>query len=129
MIAVDTNVLVRFLLQDDARQSARARALFETEVIFLPFTVLLETFWVLRTLLHQPQPAIARLLSAVTRLPNVEVEDAARLDRAFALTEAGMGFADALHLTAAVPDMRFATFDQGLIRAARRSGLSTAFAP
>ena len=129
LIAVDTNVLVRFLLQDDPDQSARARYLFETETIFLSCTVLLETFWVLRTQLKHPDPAIARLISAVTRQPNVEVEDAQRLHKTFVLTGAGMGFADALHLTAADPQMRFATFDRALIRAATRSGMTSVVSP
>lgn len=32
MIAVDTTVLVRYVMQDDPHQSARANALFETEL-------------------------------------------------------------------------------------------------
>ena len=42
MIAADTNVLVRLLTDDEPRQTAQARQLFETETIFLAKTVLLE---------------------------------------------------------------------------------------
>lgn len=49
MVAVDTNVLVRLLVNDDARQARRARALFEREEIFISPTVLLESEWVLRS--------------------------------------------------------------------------------
>ncbi|MGQ0566511.1 MAG: type II toxin-antitoxin system VapC family toxin [Gemmobacter sp.] len=129
MNAVDTNVLVRFLLQDEPEQFARARHLFEIGTVYLSRTVMLESFWVLRKQLGFPQSHVLRLLSAVSRLPTVILEDALRFERTLALTDTGMGFADALHLTAAEPDVRFATFDKGLIHAAQRAGMSTVFAP
>ena len=127
--AIDTNVLARFLLQDDPEQFARARQLFETEAVYLSLTVVLEAFWVLRKRLAIPQAEVLRLLSALSRLRNVEIEDAPRFERAMALTETGMGFADALHLSAVEPDMRFATFDRGMFRAAQRAGLRNVFTP
>ena len=50
MIAVDSNVLVRFLVLDDAKQAARAAALIRANEIWVSKTVLLETEWVLRSL-------------------------------------------------------------------------------
>lgn len=48
MIALDTNLLARLLLQDDAAQHAKVKALFKTRQIFTaPVTVLLELVWVL----------------------------------------------------------------------------------
>ena len=54
MAALDTNVLVRFLVQDDARQGAAASRLIRSGVeaggtLFVPVTVVLELEWVLRT--------------------------------------------------------------------------------
>jgi predicted nucleic-acid-binding protein len=43
LVAVDTNVVVRLLVNDDAAQAGRARALFEREQVFVSPTVLLET--------------------------------------------------------------------------------------
>jgi len=54
MIAVDTNVLVRFLVRDDAKQAARAAALIQANEIWVCKTVLLETEWVLRSLYGFP---------------------------------------------------------------------------
>ena len=48
MIAIDTNVVVRFLTNDDPAQANRAEKVVRTENIFLPKTVLLETAWVLQ---------------------------------------------------------------------------------
>jgi len=54
MAALDTNVLVRWLTDDDANQSAVVASLLEVaekeEVrLFVPVTVILETEWVLRS--------------------------------------------------------------------------------
>ena len=51
MIGLDTNVLVRYVLQDDARQSPRASRLIESlsvdEPGFVPVVTLIELAWVL----------------------------------------------------------------------------------
>ena len=54
MAALDTNVLVRFLVQDDAKQGLLARELIRStlakgEPLFVPVTVMLELEWVLRS--------------------------------------------------------------------------------
>jgi hypothetical protein len=56
MFAVDTNVVVRYLVNDNAAQAARARRLVEREDIFVPLTVLLETEWVLRGFTDSRRP-------------------------------------------------------------------------
>ena len=48
MLAVDTNVIVRYLTGDDAEQFAKASALIRDEDVYVCTTVLLETEWVLR---------------------------------------------------------------------------------
>ena len=49
MIAVDTNVLLRRLLNDDAGQAEKARRLFETrESVLITDVVLAETIWTLQ---------------------------------------------------------------------------------
>ena len=53
MIGLDTNVLVRYLAQDDAMQSARATRLIERELSerdpgYVSLIVLVETWWVLK---------------------------------------------------------------------------------
>jgi predicted nucleic-acid-binding protein len=54
MLGIDTNVLVRFLVGDDAAQSERATRLIRRQVnsgeeVFVSLPVLLETEWVLRS--------------------------------------------------------------------------------
>ena len=48
MIAVDTNVIVRFLTEDDKSQYQKSVSLFRRHDIFISTTVLQETEWVLR---------------------------------------------------------------------------------
>lgn len=50
MIAIDTNVVVRYLVADEDEQFRRSAALIEGEPVFLCTTVLLEVEWVLRSL-------------------------------------------------------------------------------
>jgi predicted nucleic-acid-binding protein len=48
MVAVDTNIIVRFLTQDDELQYQKSLEIFQTQNVFIPDTVILETEWVLR---------------------------------------------------------------------------------
>lgn len=103
MIAVDTNVVVRLLVNDDAGQARRARALFEREEVFLTSTVLLETEWVLRGAFGFAAPQIEGYLRALLGLPGVSTERPAVVARALDGYAAGLDFADALHLLLSAP--------------------------
>ncbi len=48
MVAVDTNIIVRFLTQDEKLQYQKSLEIFQTQNVFIPDTVILETEWVLR---------------------------------------------------------------------------------
>jgi predicted nucleic-acid-binding protein len=111
MLAVDTNLLVRLVANDDPEQAKRAASLFEAEQIFVPKTVLLETEWVLRYAYKLGSDAIARALRAIAGLPNVTLENPAELALALGWFESGLDFADALHLASSQRAGRFATFD------------------
>ena len=90
MVAVDTSVVVRFLTRDDPRQAARAVALFRSEQVWLPKTVLLETEWVLRSLYRFPEAQVAGALRSLAGLPNVQLEDAAVMARALTWLNQGL---------------------------------------
>lgn len=45
MTGVDTNIIVRLLTGDDPAQSAKAKAVFKQESLYVPDTVMLETEW------------------------------------------------------------------------------------
>jgi len=48
MLAIDTNIIIRYLTRDDPKQAAQARALIDREDVFVCMTVLLEAAWVLQ---------------------------------------------------------------------------------
>lgn len=123
MLAVDTNVLVRLITNDDPTQSARARAVFDTNEIWIATTVLLETEWVLRGRDRYTPAQIVAVLRRLAGLPGVSVQDAAITAVAFDWCEQGMDFADALHLAAGSGCDAFVTFDRGFINVARKAGL------
>ena len=118
MLAVDTNVVVRFLTADEPAQAARARTIFQHETVLLAKTVLLETEWVLRSLYRFDPVRIIDAFTSLLALPNVACEDIESVVSAIEWVRAGMDFADALHLAAARPAGRFATFDRKLIKSA-----------
>ena len=124
MLAVDTNVVVRFLTGDDARQAPRASALFRSENIWLAKTVLLETEWVLRRLYRLSGEEICAALEVLMGLPNVQIEDATEVAGALRWAASGLDFADALHLASKGESREFITFDEKLVKGAKRLGAS-----
>ena len=122
MIAVDTNVVVRLLTDDDPKQSASARSLFEAESIWIGKTVLLETDWVLRSLYGFDESAVRDAFMKLLGLKNVHAEDEESMGAALALTVHGIQYADALHLTSRPSGATFVSFDRSLVRRAKRAG-------
>ncbi len=125
MRAIDTNIIVRFLVADDKEeQAAAARGAIEAGDIFVPTTVMLESEWVLRSAYGFAPGEVVQALRGFASLPGVAVEDPARLAQALDWTAAGMDFADALHLAAAEGCSVFLSFDARLAKmAAGRSGV------
>jgi predicted nucleic-acid-binding protein len=118
MLAIDTNVVVRYLTGDHPQQSRKARELIDRRPVFVATTVLLETEWVLRSVYGLGPQDAARALIAFAGLTNVNLEDAGLAARALDWTIQGMDFADALHLARASACSAFVTFDQRLVAAA-----------
>jgi predicted nucleic-acid-binding protein len=124
MIAIDTNVVVRFLTGDDPEQSPRARALIEGAAVFVPVTVVLEADWVLRSAYGFRPIEVAAALRAFGGLGTVTVEYGDRVARALDLADAGFDLADALHLSLSTQCAGFASFDRRLVSAAKAAGLA-----
>ena len=121
MRAVDTNVLVRFLVADDTRQAKRARAAIEAGDIFIATTVLLETEWVLRSAYGFDAGQVGTALRGLAGLPGVTIEEPTRLAEALGWMTEGMDFADALHLARTEECEVFLTFDKELTKRAPKT--------
>jgi predicted nucleic acid-binding protein len=81
MLAVDTNVIIRYLTGDDPEQSPRARRLLDAQDVWVPTTALLETEWVLRGVYRYKPVQIAAALRRFAGLPRVTLENVPSLLR------------------------------------------------
>jgi predicted nucleic-acid-binding protein len=119
VIAVDTNVLARFLLNDTPTQSTAAADLLRAELCTAPVTVILELVWVLESRGWQRQN-IAAALHMLSTLDKFAVQNADAFAAALSWYEQGMGFADSLHLALSSNASQFKSFDKDFIKASRR---------
>ncbi len=120
MRAIDTNVLVRAIVNDDTAQSARAVALLTEHDIFIPVTVMLELEWVLRSRYAFAPKVIAQAIAKITALGNVVVGERAAVLSAANRAAQGWDFADALHLALSEGCEDFTTLDADLAKRAAR---------
>lgn len=121
MLAVDTNVVVRLVADDDAKQAAAARRVFAAGPVWLSKTVLLETAWVLKSVYGLTQTQIRDAMTNLLGFDHVQAEDEASVSSALELTAQGLDFADAMHLVGLPTGVRFLTFDRKLVRRATRA--------
>ena len=120
MRAVDTNILARFYLQDDAAQGRMAASVLAAGDVFVPKTVILELEWVLRYVAEQPESKVIECLAHLITLPGITVEDRDEIEAALSHCRKGIDFADALHLAASKACSELLTFDdRGFARRAR----------
>ena len=119
MLAIDTNLIVRYLTADHPKQSKKVKALIDSEEVFICTTVLLETEWVLRSVYGFPSIDVAKALRNFAGLPSVTLEDSALAAKALDWTARGMDFADALHLAKAQACDAFVSFDRRFAKAAK----------
>lgn len=80
MKALDTNVLVRFLMNDDKTQGRKARSLFEAaertgDRFLVTRVVLLETIWVLTAVYVLSRQEVLHAVSLLMQMPILEFED------------------------------------------------------
>jgi len=102
VIGLDTNVLVRYLTQDDPNQSHRANrfvsdAVARGEALHISAIVICETVWVLRGAYRVGKPEILRALARILDTAQFSIEDADACREALAEYAAGRGdFSDYL---------------------------------
>ena len=128
MIGLDTNVLVRYIAQDDPSQAAKAVRLIEMECSearpgFVTFIALAELVWVLEDCYGGARHEIVAILQRILRAKQLVVEEAEIVWQAVRLFEAGpAGFADCMieRIGAAHECEYTATFDKGAAKAGMR---------
>jgi len=102
MIGLDTNILIRYLVQDDARQSQTATRIIEGELSadnpgFVSIVVMAETAWVLERAYRLTAVEIASAIKRMLQIDVLAIEDEQQVFAATIALEEGMGaFADVL---------------------------------
>lgn len=102
MIGIDTNVLLRLLLDDDPSQSATITELMSVHAkaprsVLISDVVLAETVWTLRAVYDQPKPALMAVVEGLLGQPAFAFEDRGAVEQALAsFGESSAGFPDCL---------------------------------
>jgi len=120
MAALDTNVLVRYLVRDDERQLATARRLIRRcvdggEALFVPVSVALELEWVLRSNFELSKAAVIQTLADLLATQELTFESEGALEQALrSYTDGNTDYADCVHvaLAAQAGHTPLCTFDK-----------------
>jgi len=121
MIGLDTNVLLRYLAQDDPKQSARATEIIERRLTvqepgFISLVTVLEVVWVLKSLFNRTRLEIANDIEMLLAADTLEVQNEQEVYLAIVALRNGSGtFEDALigSLGAWTGCSATLTFDEG----------------
>jgi predicted nucleic-acid-binding protein len=125
MIGLDTNVLVRYLTQDDPAQAALATRVIEQELTedapgFVGLVALVETIWVLERLYRASADEIRGIVNDLLGCRNIVVENRDVVARALATSAKNpCGFADAIVAASAsnAGCTKIVSFDRKAVRA------------
>ncbi len=112
MIAVDTNIIIRFLTQDDVKQYKKSFSIFNNHNVFISDSVILETEWVLRYAYEFSAEEICNALTKLFGLTNIHLSNSVFISQAIEWHREGMDFSDALHLTQCQQFDKLYTFDK-----------------
>jgi predicted nucleic-acid-binding protein len=102
MIGLDTNTILRYLLQDDTKQTRQAnqiidRQLSEQNPGFISLVTVLQIVWVLRSLLKRDPFQIASHIEHLLAADSLEVQNEQQVfEAAFAVKRGTGEFEDAL---------------------------------
>lgn len=111
--SVDTNVLARLILADDAVQTPIAEEIVRKGVQ-VSLTVLLELGWLLGSRAGKSRAEVNLALLKLLENEAIHIEDAAEVHAALELYRRGADLADVIHLVAARGSEAFVTFDKGV---------------
>ena len=123
MKSVDTNVLARFFIDDaDDPQSLIQRPAAMIAMsgrVFVSVTVLLEFEWVMRGFYEMPRKAVSKVFRAMLGIEHLTIENRGAVIAAMDAFDAGLDFADAIHVALSAHTSSFVTFDQKLVKRAK----------
>ena len=120
MIGLDTNILVRYLTQDNEMQFGKVLRMLNRKkaAFFVCDIALVETDWVLRGVYDWKPDEIADAFARLMTIHNLSFEDESRLRASLKALRQGADLADELILRTCRDRGAdsFATFDKGIVR-------------
>ena len=122
MIALDTNVLARVILNDDPSQYPAARQALAGDGVLVTATVVLELIWVLRSIASLTDDEIRDAIRVIAAWPSVTVVSSSACDEFLHLWAGGLDAEDAAHLAFVDEVKAFVTFDHALVKRAKKLG-------
>jgi len=126
-VALDTNLLVRLLTNDDPEQARRVADLIDdSSACFVPITVVLELEWVLRGAYQLPREAIICAFRGLSAIRQLHLEQEEQVLQALEAYAQGLDFADALHLLRSEGCAALVSFDRVFVRRAGELALTPA---
>jgi len=119
MPALDTNVLVRYIIADDKKQFEAAKKFIEEtikdESLLIPISVSVELEWVLRSLYGVSKEMIITTFNRLLESREIEFHEEPAIEVALSLyADSNADFADCLHIACAQSQSRvpLMTFDR-----------------
>lgn len=118
--ALDTNIVVRFLIDDGSKEVPIARAVFRRETVEISLTVMVECEWMLRSVYKVGRMEICDAFEALLSLPSVTIHHDEIVAEAIDAHRLGVDFADAVHLLSTRKSDELLTLDDDFERRAKR---------
>jgi len=126
-VALDTNLLVRLLTNDDPQQARRVADLIDaSSACFVPITVVLELEWVLRGAYQLSRETIIHALRGLIAIRHLHLEQEEQVLQALEAYGRGLDFAHALHLLRSEGCAALVSFDRAFVRKAGEHSLTPA---
>ena len=126
-VALDTNLLVRLLTNDDPEQARCVADLIDaSSACFVPITVVLELEWVLRGAYQLSRESIIRAFRGLIAIRHLQLEQEQQVLQALVAYGQGLDFADALHLLRSEGCAALVSFDRAFAAKAGELALTPA---
>jgi predicted nucleic acid-binding protein len=122
MLTIDTNILLRYALNDHAKLSAKAKEIIEGNTCHVPLLALAEMGFVLGSVYEAKPAEVVAYAKSLMQQKNLRFEHESRVLQALAGVEAGVDWFDALLWAAAPKQNEFVTLDKKFANKATKLG-------
>jgi predicted nucleic-acid-binding protein len=122
MITIDTNILLRYALNDNAKLSVKAKSIIEGNHCFVPLLAIAEMGFVLASVYEASSEQTVTCVKQLMQQANLKFEQENRLLQALTGVEAGVDWFDALLWAASPAQYEFATLDRKFANKATKLG-------